>query len=278
MNRPLLFAPRADSIVPAGVSGVASVILAGGQGSRLGFEGPKGLFEVLGRSLFCHLMDQVPATIPVAVMTSPINHEETVRFFKERGLQASFFQQELLPLKNEVGETVGMGPDGNGGVFRHLVASGLVDEFERLGVDTVLISPVDNPLADPVDARLIAYHLQQGADVTIKCVDRVKGESMGAISERGIVEYFAIEQDEYLYSYVGQVAVSIAFIRKAAELDLPYYRVLKKGVWKQERLLFDAFVAAKNFKALCYDRADCYAPIKGPESKAVAEELLVGRV
>jgi putative uridylyltransferase len=277
MNKPLIQAPSANSIVPGPIYGVASVILAGGQGTRLGFPGPKGLYEVLGRPLFCHLMDQIPLGVPVAVMTSPINHEDTVAFFKQRGLVASFFQQGLLPLTDAQGKMIGMGPDGNGGVFYHLVSSGLLDQFEQNGVDTVLISPVENPLADPMDARLLTHHRLEKADVTIKCVERVKGESMGAVTKQGIVEYFAIEKDDYSYSYMGQVALSVKFIRKAAALDLPYHRVLKKGVWKQERLLFDAFAFADKVEALCYARPDCYAPIKGPESTAIAEELLVGK-
>ncbi len=273
-SRPLKHARKAEDIIPVNPQRVASVILAGGQGTRLGVNGPKGLYEVLGRSLFSHLMEKVPVDAPVAVMTSPMNHDETVSFFQRHGFVASFFQQDVLPLLNDQGESVGLGPDGNGGVYQNLVASGLLDAFEAKGVDTVIISPVDNPLADPVDQRLLAHHRQTGAEVTIKCVERIAGESMGALTEHGIVEYFAIENDVYAFSYVGQVALSTQFIRKAASLDLPYHRVLKKGVWKRERLLFDAFSVADKIEALCYERAACYGPIKGPECKAKTEELL----
>ena len=156
-----------------------------------------------------------------------------------------------------------------------MVSSGLLDQFEQSGIETLIITPVENPLADPADGRLLGFHRQSGADVTIKCVERVKGESMGALTENGIIEYFDIEDDDYPFSYMGQVALSIDFVRKAAKLDLPFRWVKKNSAWKRERLLFDAFGCAEKIEALCYSRNACYGPIKGPESKIVTEKLLL---
>src|SRR5690606_6133231 len=77
---------------------VGAIILAGGQGTRLGVSGPKGLFSVGGKTLFEHVLKKGG---PVAIMTSPSNHEETVAFVRGLGWNACFFQQELLPLWDE---------------------------------------------------------------------------------------------------------------------------------------------------------------------------------
>ena len=277
VEQPLLQCVFAEEVTPIPFERAACVILAGGQGTRLGLEEPKGLYEVLNRPLFLHHLDKIPTTTPVAVMTSTLNHEQTVSFFEKQERKVDFFQQEMISLLDQKFQAVGLGPNGNGSVYKQLVSSGLLDQYEQAGIDTLILSPVDNPLTDPADARLLAYHRQTGAEVTIKCIERKRGESMGALTETGIVEYLDIERDIFLYSYVGQVALSTQFIRRAADLNLPYHWVLKKGLWKREQFLFDAFPKAKKIKALCYPRALCYGPIKGPESKSIVEKMLLER-
>jgi hypothetical protein len=273
-SSPLSFCHKQSDVIAVKPKRVAAIILAGGQGSRLGFEGPKGLYEVGGKSLFKHVMEKIPSGVPALVMTSPLNHEETISYFAVNGLNARFFQQKMVDLLDENYEPLGFGPDGNGGVYKQLVLSGLLDELESEEINTVLISPIENPLADPVDPKLIQALRDADDDVMIKCVDRIKGESMGALSGDGIVEYFAITDDCYHYSYTGQVAMTTQFVRKAAAIELPYHWVLKKGLWKREKLLFDAFGLTKKIGALCYPRHECYGPIKGPESKEITEKLL----
>jgi ADP-heptose:LPS heptosyltransferase len=254
----LTHCPHANSVSPKLIAGAAAVILAGGMGSRLGFAGPKGLYVVEGKTLFQHLLEKIPPGMPVAVMTSPLNHAETVAYFERNGYKAYFFQQPLIALLDESYRPVGEGPDGNGSIYASLVKSGILEQWSE--IDTLLISPIENPLADPADAKLLTYHREKGADVTVKCTERKRGESMGALTERGIVEYFDILDDNYAYSYVGQVALATRFVREAANRELPYHWVRKKGLWKREKLLFDAF---SRIEALCYDRQVCYAPVKG---------------
>ncbi|HEY4255193.1 MAG TPA: UTP--glucose-1-phosphate uridylyltransferase [Chlamydiales bacterium] len=265
----------------------ACVILAGGQGSRLNVPGPKGLFPLGSKSLFQHLIEKVPSSMPVAIMTSPLNHEETVRYFtqhKQFGKKISFFCQDVLPLLDENYKEIGTGPDGNGGVYQKLISSGILDAWEKEGVDTVLLVPVENPLADPADKILASYHRSQGADVTIKCIERRPRELMGLIvEEKGkldVAEYFMLDEEPFFqsYSYMGQLALSTSFIRRAAAIMTPYRWVKKRlpvqahemWAWKRERFLFDAFSIAQKTAALCYPREMCYAPVKGPESVAEA--------
>lgn len=296
IRKPLRFVPpgrasllHADgSIHPSNSSGrlglehIACIILAGGLGSRLGVKGPKGLFPVLNKTLFQHLLEKVPIATPVAIMISPLNAEITKAYFEKNGhfgRNISFFEQTVLPLLDEKYRPVGVGPDGNGSVYASLVRSGLLDLWEQANIHSLFVIPIENPLANPVDGSL----LELNADVAIKCVQRIRGEPMGALAEDcSIVEYFDIVEDVYSYSYTGQVVLSVNFFRKAADFRLPLHWVRKRAmiggqeilVWKREKLLFDAFPLAAKRAALCYDRELCYATIKGPEHKEIVENLL----
>lgn len=277
-----------DGIGEGATKGAACVILAGGQGSRLGFEGPKGLFPVLNKSLFEYLCEKTAVEMPIAVMTSPLNEAETIDFFRKKeffGRRVHFFQQTVVPLLDERYREVGVAPDGNGCVFQRLVESGLVDQFEREGIDTVLIIPVENPLADPSDRKLIGHRRSVGADVVVKCIARKVGESMGVlVEEEGrvrVAEYVELtgeelESREFSLAYTGQMAVSLPFVRRAARVQLPYHWIKKKGAWKRERFLFDAWEAAEKISVVCYPREMCYAPVKGMESLGKVEEALRG--
>ncbi|MDE3045345.1 MAG: UTP--glucose-1-phosphate uridylyltransferase [Verrucomicrobiota bacterium] len=281
---PLRQCTRVEEI-PAGepIRNAACVILAGGQGSRLGLQGPKGLFSLLGKSLFQYHLEKVPPEMPVVVMVSPLNRDETIAYFEQHrnfDRDVSFVCQEVLPLLDEKYREVGAGPDGNGGIYSLLVE--WLDRWQA--VDTLLIIPVENPLADPADRTFLSFHRFRGADVTLKCVERKRGESMGMIVEEqgrlAIAEYIeGVEESEPSFSYTGQLAVSCRFVRKAAALSLPYRWVRKRtstGIfaWKREKFLFDAFPAADQIEALCYPRLSCYAPIKGLESIPFVEKVL----
>ncbi len=280
---PLRRCLEVEHVTPVPLERTACVILAGGQGSRLGVSGPKGLFSVLGKTLFQHLVEKVPVTMPLAIMTSEDNDEETRRYFSNQGLfgrRIDFFCQTSLPLLDEQYREVGRGPDGNGSLYQGLMASGLVQQWLSQGIDTLLVLPIENPLADPADARLVAHHRNTQADVTIKCVERISGESMGLlVEEEGhlrIAEYIELKSpvEGPAYSYVGQMALSLEFVQRAASLTLPLHWVKKRGVWKRERFLFDAFGIAERSEALCYPRAMCYAPIKNQQSLENAERAL----
>lgn len=289
---PLRFCPKSAEItqIPEeALQKAACIILAGGQGSRLGITGPKGLFPILNKSLFEHLLDKIPPSMPVAVMTSSLNHMDTVEYFHHKanfGKRVYFFQQEMVDLLDEHYAFIGMGPNGNGSLYPSIVQEGILDRFEAEGIDTCLVVSVDNPLANPADAVLLTFHRQMEAEVTIQCVERKRKESMGALAiaqnKISIVEYLSIEEDPFLFSYTGALALSTKFIRKSSSLKLPYHWVRKKlvvkgseeWVWKRERFLFDAFLSAESIKALCYPREMCYAPVKELENRSEVERAL----
>ncbi len=169
-----------EALIRAGK--VAAFTVAGGQGSRLGFDGPKGCYPagaVTGKSLFQMLAEQVRAagakygvTIPWRLMTSPLNHEPTIEFFEKHkhfGLdpkQVGFFQQGVLPSFNDATgkmllaakDEPATNPDGHGGSLKALYTSGAVEELQALGVEHLSYTQIDNPLVRMIDPVFIGLH------------------------------------------------------------------------------------------------------------------------
>lgn len=293
--RPLKECPKSIDIVPSGsLEGVGCILLAGGQGSRLGIQGPKGTFPLLGKSLFQWICEKIPnETIPIAVMTSPENHNETVQFFKEHQnfqKQVYFFPQETLPfLDDKKLETPHLVPNGNGSVFKSFKKAGLDVIFQEKGIELLSIVPIENPLADPVDPFFLEYAKTSKSDAVIKCVLREsQNESMGALVERNgrieIVEYIDLDPAlKYVYSNTGMLAFSYSFFQKMFDRDLPLHLVqkkippLKKMGWKRESFIFDALPFG-NVSALCFEKKSCYNPLKTRASIPICEQfLLTGR-
>lgn len=199
------------------VGKVGCLVLAGGQGSRLGYNGPKGLFPVSivkQKTLFQLLAEKVLAAgqqagrpLFLAIMTSPENDTETRNYFEKNnrfGLskdQLFFFVQGNLPLLDAKGnlflETrskLAEGPDGNGHCFRRFFETGVWQQWQKAGIQYVNVVLVDNPLADPFDAELFGFHARKGSDITVKCAEKNDPtEKVGVVVKKGdnftVVEY-----------------------------------------------------------------------------------------
>jgi UDP-N-acetylglucosamine/UDP-N-acetylgalactosamine diphosphorylase len=165
---------------------VACFTVAGGQGTRLGYDGPKGCYPagaVTNKPLFQVFAEGVLAAgrkygkpVPWYIMTSPLNHAATVAFFESRGYfglskdQVRFFPQGVMPsfdlatgkvLLAAPGD-VATNPDGHGGAVRALKVSGALAEMQARGIEQVSYFQVDNPLAKVVDPLFLGLHA--GAD------------------------------------------------------------------------------------------------------------------
>ncbi len=161
---------------------VAAFTVAGGQGSRLGFEGPKGCYPagaVTKKPLFAIFAEGLLAAgrkyarpVPWYIMTSPLNHAATIAFFEQHkffGLNKSdvmFFPQGVLAsmdiasgkiLLAGKGE-VATNPDGHGGSIKALHVSGALADMRRRGVTQISYFQVDNPLVRPVDPVFLGLH------------------------------------------------------------------------------------------------------------------------
>ncbi len=210
---------------------VGAVLLAGGQGTRLGLDGPKGMLNIgVDKELFLferlvgNLMEVVEKTgawIPLFIMTSEKNNEDTVTFFKEKNYfgydprYVFFFVQQMAPsvsyegkLYMEDKDKVSTSPNGNGGWFVSLVKAGLLDEVRKFGVEWLNVFAVDNvpqKIADPVFV---------GAVLENKCVCGAKVVAKADPNERvgvlcledgkpSIVEYYEMT-DEIIHSRDGE--------------------------------------------------------------------------
>ena len=276
---PLVLCKKGGEVDPNEVKNGGCILLAGGQGTRLGIKGPKGTFPIMGKSLFQWICEKAPSeNFPIAVMTSPLNHDETVSFFEKHaffGKEVYFFPQEMAPfLDGKKRETKYFAPSGNGSVFKSFVSSDLFSHFQELGVKRVVVVPVDNFLADPKDQTLLSYLEESSADVVIKCIK--KEPSMGAIVERKgkleVQEYFDLDPLlKYPLGNTGIMAISIPFIEIISRKKLPFHLVKKQipGTrvqgYKKEQFLFDALPFGK-VEALLFEKKDCFFPLKTKES------------
>lgn len=177
---------------------VAILVVAGGQGSRLGFDRPKGCYPVgpvSGKSLFQIHAEKVVQLerkyslrrpLRFLVMTSPATHAETCRYFKEQrffGLQpdqVTFFCQGTMPaldlatgklLMEERGRLF-LSPNGHGGVLEALGQAGLLRELAHGGVRHLYYFQVDNPLTVVADPLFLGHHLRRQAEVSTKVVPK----------------------------------------------------------------------------------------------------------
>lgn len=246
---------------------VAVLLVAGGQGSRLGYEGPKGAYAigpVTGRSLFYFharkivgLCRRYGVRIPFYVMTSDANDEATRAHFEDHdyfGLDrndVTFFVQGMWPALDAEGRVIldqpghiFMSPDGHGGTLTALEKNGCLADMERRGINSVYYFQVDNPMVEIADPAFIGLHVSRQADISLKlCAKRDPKEGLGVVVTRGgrfeMVEYTELTDEQAnrrtasgeLYFKYGSVAIhvfSFAFMRAEANKAMPLHVAHKK--------------------------------------------------
>jgi UDP-N-acetylglucosamine/UDP-N-acetylgalactosamine diphosphorylase len=225
---------------------VAMILVAGGQGSRLGLPGPKGLLRigpVSGRSLLQFTIDRLKAVahrygsqVPLMIMTSPSVHEATLQFLVENdhfGLAADdcrLFCQGLMPVVDaasgkillEAPGSVALSPDGHGGMVEALGRSGFLDDLATRQIDTVFYAQVDNPLAQACDPGLIGFHLAAQAELTSQAVRKndameKTGNIVAVEDHLEVIEYSELPEtlaretgpDGQLRFWAGSIAVHV---------------------------------------------------------------------
>ncbi len=234
---------------------LAALLVAGGQGSRLGFEGPKGALPigpVSNKPLFQLHAEKLLASarrygtvIPWYIMTSETNDAETKDFFETYNyfeLQKQnvfFFKQGELPALDGDGKLIldapdhiFMNPDGHGGTLRALQKSGALKDMQRRGIEEIFYFQVDNVLLNMCDPLFIGYHLHAEAEMSAKvCAKRNASEKMGLMGmidgRMAVIEYsdMSAEDKEALlpdgtlkYKY-GNLAIHL-FKRSFIESEL----------------------------------------------------------
>lgn len=210
---------KGESLLRAGK--VAAFTVAGGQGTRLGYDGPKGCYPgsaVTGKPLFRCLAEWIvsaqsryKAVIPWYIMTSPANHRQTVAFFEDQnwfGLSPEhvmhFEQGEMPSFDLATGKVLlaekdapATSPDGHGGSLRALHLSGAIDDMRARGVQHFSYVQIDNPIVrviDPVFLGLHAFAPDSSGEMSSKMVAKAEpGEKVGVFATAGgkvrVVEY-----------------------------------------------------------------------------------------
>ena len=260
---------------------VAAFLVAGGQGSRLGFDGPKGMFDIglpSHKSLFQlqaerlqNLSAQVGHPIPWCIMTSPLNHEATVNFFTEHNFfgmdrdNIRFFEQGTICALTADGKAVLDGdrlalvPDGNGGCFRALALSGSLAWLVEKGVEYVFLYSVDNALCRICDPAFIGALADNGMMASAsKVVHKANAQERVGIfafqnNKPGVVEYSDLPEeyrdmtnpDGSLVFDGGNLAIHlfrVSGLRKLQTSKLPWHTARKTVCGIENCFKFEQFL------------------------------------
>jgi UDP-N-acetylglucosamine/UDP-N-acetylgalactosamine diphosphorylase len=256
-----------EKLISAGE--VAAFVVAGGQGTRLGFDRPKGdlpITPVKNKTLFRIFAETIAAasnryraTCPWYIMTSPLNHHQTIEIFRKNdyyGLEpnnAFIFQQGTLPNFSFAGKIlladkgqIAASPDGHGGSLKALYAAGAVADMKKRGIEFISYWQVDNPLINIFDPLFIGLHALDKAEMSSKTVIKTgpyeKVGNFGIANGRlTVIEYSDLPDDlaekrnpdGSLAFQLGSIAIHIistAFVEKfnVRGFSLPTHRAIKK--------------------------------------------------
>lgn len=225
---------------------VGALLVAGGQGTRLGFDHPKGMYRVgpvSQASLFQILIEKLLAasrrygvSIPLYLMTSPATHAETIEFLTAQGRfglperDLHVFCQGTMPavdaqsgrLLLQSPDALALSPDGHGGMLAALARSGGLADLAARGIEQLFYFQVDNPLAPVCDAQFIGYHLLARSELsTLVIAKQFPTERVGNVASVDgrlrIIEYSDLPQaaaerrrpDGSLELWAGNTAIHV---------------------------------------------------------------------
>ena len=253
---------------------VGAILLAGGQGTRLGFDKAKGMYNIgvtkelyIFEQLIANLKavtEEAKAWVPLYIMTSEKNDKETREFFTEHGFfgyhpgYVKFFVQEMVPavdfegnLLLEESDSLAMSPNGNGGWFKSLLKAGLGEDLREKRIEYLNVFAVDNVLQKIADPVFVGATIQSGCVSGAKVVRKVDPyERVGALClENGkpsIVEYYELtkemaeatdENGTLLYGFgvILNYLFRVDCLMRMVNENLPLHIVKKKVPYLDER-------------------------------------------
>ncbi len=243
------------------------LILAGGQGTRLGCQGAKGCVELPvkpPKSLFQILLEKVKNPhAHIAMMTSPENHQQTQNYMDRQG----WFGLKNINLFTQ--ETINGIPNGNGKAFRSFFRSGLYAKWVEKGIKYLQVLPIDNPLAELFDHEMLNFN--QGNELVLRGVKRINSkEKIGVIIEGETLKVIEYTQGEFcdlnLLGNTGLFSCTMDYVKRVYNTEIPFSIVKKKTkngwVSKKEYFIFDLFPFAKTYKVLFSEREKVFSPVK----------------
>ena len=246
---------------------VGAILLAGGQGTRLGFDKAKGMYNI-GETKELYIFEQLivnlkkvtsaaDAWVPLYIMTSEKNDEQTREFFREHDFfgynpdYVKFFVQEMVPAVDfdgnvlvEAEDSLAMSPNGNGGWFKSLIKAGYDADIKEKGVEWLNVFAVDNVLQQIADPVFVGATIESGCVSGAKVVRKVDPyERVGAMcledGKPSIVEYYELtpemaeardEKGTLLYGFgvILNYLFRVDKLLEIAEKSLPLHVVEKK--------------------------------------------------
>lgn len=246
---------------------VGAILLAGGQGTRLGFDKAKGMYNI-GETKELYIFEQLIANlkkvtsaadawVPLYIMTSEKNDEQTREFFREHDFfgynpdYVKFFVQEMVPAVDfdgnvlvEAEDSLSMSPNGNGGWFKSLIKAGYDADLKEKGVEWLNVFAVDNVLQQIADPVFVGATIESGCVSGAKVVRKVDPyERVGAMcledGKPSIVEYYELtpemaeardEKGTLLYGFgvILNYLFRVDKLLEIAEKSLPLHVVEKK--------------------------------------------------
>ena len=310
----------------------AVVTMAGGQGTRLGYKGPKGTYKLDVGEKGKYIFEILTETLKRAnkkydtevywyIMTSEDNNQETIAFFEEHNYfgynkeKVKFFEQGDLPLMDLDGNLligkdfkIKMASDGNGGVFKSLKTSGMLDDMKKHNIQWVFIGGVDNIMVNMVDNILVGLAIKNNTKAASKSVKKAyPEEKVGCFCKKNgkpaVIEYSEMteemiyakdENDELLYgeSHFVSNLFNIEFLEQIENAKFKYHCAIKKNSYIDENLnevipetenslkfesfIFDAFEYLDDISILRVNREEEFAPIKnasGNDSPKTAKKI-----
>lgn len=252
---------------------VGAVLLAGGQGTRLGFDKPKGMFNIgetkelyIFERLILNMMDVVNETgawVPLFIMTSEKNNEDTVNFFKEHNYFGydkdfiTFFVQEMAPSVDYTGKVymenksrISLSPNGNGGWFTSLMKSEAVKMIDKYGIEWLNVFAVDNVLQRIADPVFVGATIDSGCVSGAKVVKKANpDEKVGVMCKRNghpsIIEYYEFTDElkavmdetgepAYNYGVILNYLFRVKELREILDARFPIHIVEKKIPYMNE--------------------------------------------
>ena len=246
---------------------VAAVLLAGGMGTRLGVDGPKGAYDIgITKPLYIfeqqmknlmEVTEKCGVTVPLYIMTSDKNHEQTTSFWKEHNYfgypeaDVKFFKQDMAPAVDFDGkiilerkDTPALSPNGNGGWFGSLKRAGLCEDLHARGVEWLNIYAVDNVLQRIADPVFVGATIISGVNCGAKAICKTEPyEKVGVLCKDGnqpdIIEYYELTdemanmRDEngnlvYCYGVIMNYLFRLSRLEEIVDKKIPVHIVQKK--------------------------------------------------
>ena len=252
---------------------VGAVLLAGGQGTRLGTDAPKGTFDIgITRPLYIfqqqienllEVTNECGAYVPLYVMTSEKNNDETVAFWKEKnyfGYPAQyvrFFKQDMAPAVDFSGKVIlegkaniALSPNGNGGWYSALARCGLLSEIRARGIEWLNAFAVDNVLQRIADPVFVGACIAEGVNCGSKVVCKAEPhEKVGVLcledGKPNIIEYYELTEEmanardekgdlQYIYGVILNYLFRLEKLDEVADAKIPVHVVKKKVPYLSE--------------------------------------------